>query len=124
MRPETRLLHGRRLTRVLVRMGRWTLGLVVVLFALIGFLQVTRGTAVRHVRGIGADQALAISEPEFPQLVTMLTGTPLMPGNRLEIALNGDGTYQRLLDDLRSARESITLQLYYGAAGTLAHTLR
>ena len=105
-------------------MGRWALGAVVVLFALIGFLQVTRGTAVRHVRGIGTDEALAIGEPEFPQLVAMLTGTPLLPGNRVEIALNGAGTYQRLLDDLRSARESITLQLYYGAAGTLAQTLR
>src|SRR5262245_40746888 len=114
----------RHLTRVLDRMGFWTLGVIVVLFALIGFLQVTRGTAVRHVRGIGGDEPLAVGAPQFPQLVTMLTGAPLMAGNRVDIALNGDHTYQRLFDDLRSARESITLQLYYGAAGTLAHTLR
>jgi cardiolipin synthase A/B len=37
--------------------------------------------------------------------------------------LNGDGTYPRLWEDLRSARQSITLQLYYGAPGRMAHTL-
>jgi cardiolipin synthase len=39
------------------------------------------------------------------------------------VALNGDGTYPRLWDDLRSAQESITLQLYYGASGRMAKTL-
>jgi cardiolipin synthase len=37
--------------------------------------------------------------------------------------LNGDGTYPRLWEDLRSARRSITLQLYYGAPGRLADML-
>ncbi len=38
--------------------------------------------------------------------------------------MNGDGTYARLWDDLRSARESITLQLYYSQRGQMAATLR
>ena len=53
----------------------------------------------------------------------MLTGAALTSGNRVEVALNGDGTFPRLWDDLRSARESITLQLYYGAPGRMADTL-
>jgi cardiolipin synthase len=53
----------------------------------------------------------------------MLTGAWLTAGNRVEVALNGDGTYPRLWEDLRSARESITLQLYYGAPGLMGHTL-
>src|SRR6476646_5468168 len=32
------------------RLGRWTLVVVTVLLALIGFLHLTRGTAVRHAR--------------------------------------------------------------------------
>ena len=40
-----------------------------------------------------------------------------------DVALNGDGTYERLWADLRSARQSITLQLYYGAPGRMARTL-
>jgi cardiolipin synthase len=47
----------------------------------------------------------------------------LTAGNRVEIALNGDGTYERLWSDLRSATRSITLQLYYGNRGKVADTL-
>ena len=50
-------------------------------------------------------------------MATMATGAWLAPGNRVEVMLNGDGTYTRLWDDLRSAQRSITLQLYYGAPG-------
>ena len=109
---------------VIAHGGRWMFRAVLVVLALIGFLQLTRGTAVRHVRGVAA-QALPISvgEPEFPLNVAMLTGAGLAPGNRVEVALNGDGTFPRLWNDLRSARESITLQLYYGAPGRMADTL-
>ena len=75
--------------------------------------------------GVGGDgRPVAADEPAFPLSVAMLTGATLLPGNRVEIALNGDGTYERLWADLRSARESITLQLYYGHRGQMAATLR
>ena len=106
-------------------LGRWTIASVVLCFALVGFLHLTRGTAVRHVRGVAADGIpLGVSEPQFPLVVTMLTGAWMAPGNRVEVMLNGDGTYPRLWDDLRSATQSITLQLYYGAPGRMADTLR
>ena len=91
----------------------------------IGLLSLVRGTAVRHVRGAGADAAaVAPDEPEFPLTVAMLTGTRLTPGNHVEIGLNGDGAFPRLWDDLRSARKSITLQMYYGQPGRVADELR
>ena len=97
---------------------------VVLGLALIGFLHLTRGTAVRHVRGVAADGApIGVSEPEFPLMATMATGAWLAPGNRVEVMLNGDGTFPRLWADLRSAQRSITLQLYYGAPGRMADTL-
>jgi cardiolipin synthase len=93
--------------------------------ALIGFLHLTRGTAVRRVRGVGADGApVAVSEPQFPLSVTLVTGAWLLPGTRVDVTLNGDGTYPRLWQDLRSASETITLQLYYGNRGRMAATLR
>ena len=108
-----------------LRAARWMLIVIVSALALIGFLHLTRGTAVRHVRGVGIGRtAIGVSEPEFPLSVTMLTGAWLASGNRVEVALNGDGTYARLWDDLRSAQESITLQLYYGNTGRMADTLR
>ena len=40
---------------VLSTMGWWALNAAVLVVALIGFLSITRGTVVRHVRGVGAD---------------------------------------------------------------------
>ena len=106
-------------------LGRWILVVLVGALALIGALHVTRGTAVRDVRGIGLDGIpIAVDEPQFPLNITLLTGAWLAAGNRVEIALNGDGTYPRLWDDLRSAQDSITLQVYYGAPGRMADTFR
>jgi cardiolipin synthase len=116
-----------RLSRVrsaLGRFGRGALIALVLCLAAIGLLHLTRGTAVRHVLGVTADgEPIAVHEPQFPMLVTLLTGAGLSSGTRVEIALNGDGTYARLWDDLRSARQSITLQLYYGNTGRMARTL-
>ena len=66
---------------------------------------------------------IGVSEPQFPLVVTMMTGAWMASGNRVEVTLNGDGTYARLWDDLRSAQQSITLQLYYGAPGRMADAL-
>ena len=106
------------------RVGRGTVVGVILCLAWIGLLHLTRGTAVHHVRGVGADGVpIGVSEPQFPLVVTMVTGAWLAPGNRVEVMLNGDGTYNRLWEDLRSAQQSITLQLYYGNAGCMARVL-
>jgi cardiolipin synthase A/B len=105
------------------RHGRRALLIIVLILAWIGFLHLTRGTAVRHVRGITSDVPIGVGEPEFPVAVTMLTGASLAPGHRIEVMLDGDGTYDRLWQDLRSARQAITLQLYYGSPGRMARTL-
>ena len=122
---DTRASFGKsRVIATLGRVGRWTLVVIVLCLALIGFLHLTRGTAVRHVRGVAADGApISVSEPEFPLMATMATGAWLAPGNHVEVMLNGDGTYPRLWEDLRSAQRSITLQLYYGAPGRMADML-
>ncbi len=114
-----------RTRAVLGRIGRWALIVLVLALALVGFLHLTRGTAVQHVRGVAVDGVpIGVSEPHFPVVVTMLTGASMLPGHAVELTLNGDGTYERLWEDLRSARQSITLQLYYGAPGRMADTLR
>jgi cardiolipin synthase A/B len=104
---------------------RLALAVVVLVIALVGFLYITRGTAVRHVRGVGADGTpIAPAEPEFPLGITLLTGAVLAPGNRVELAVDGDGTYPRLWADLRSAERFILFQSYYGNPGRVADTLR
>ncbi|HKE84484.1 MAG TPA: phospholipase D-like domain-containing protein [Vicinamibacterales bacterium] len=104
--------------------GQWALIVLIGFITLTGLLYLLRGTVIRHVRGVGADGSpVAPSEPQFPLSVAMLTGAALLPGNRVDVALNGDGTFTQLWDDLRSATQSITLQLYYKNRGQLADTL-
>ncbi len=61
--------------------------------------------------------------PLFQALVTAYTGARLEPGNRVELLLNGDGTYPQLWRDLRAARRTITIQTYYAQPGAVADTL-
>lgn len=97
---------------------------VVAVVAIIGVLFITRGTSVHRVRAVGSDGApVDSSEPAFPLAVALLTGTPTVPGNRVELALDGDGTFPRLWDDLRGAQQSISIQMYYAAPGVVANTL-
>ena len=39
-------------------------------------------------------------------------GMHVVPGNRVEVLLNGDATFPRLWRDLRAARRTITVQNY------------
>ena len=103
---------------------RWAVIAVLILAAVVGLLFITRGTAVRSVRGVGADGTpVAPAERTFPLTVAALTGTPIVAGNRVELALNGDGTFPRLWADLAAARRYITVQMYYAAPGRVADTL-
>lgn len=103
---------------------RWLLVGIVLVAAVVGVLFITRGTAVHRVRGVGADGApVAPAEPSFPLSVAVLAGTPILPGNRVDLALNGDGTFPRLWADLRAAKRSITIQNYYANRGRVADTL-
>ncbi len=105
-------------------MARWLIVGAVLLTAVVGLLFITRGTAVQRVRSAGADGTpVAPAEPSFPRTVALLAGTPLLSGNRVELALDGDGTFSRLWADLRGARRSITIQMYYANPGRVADTL-
>ena len=98
---------------------------VAVPFALIGFLHATRGTPIRRVRGSHrADGTPPMSDPRFCKTIELLTDTVLVPGHSVEILTCGDETYPRLWADLRSARESITLQMYYCKPGRVADEMK
>jgi cardiolipin synthase len=109
---------------MLGNIAQWGLTAFVLVAAAIGVLFVTRGTAVRRVRGVGVDGVpVGVSEPDFAATVALLAGGVILPGNKVELALNGDGTYERLWADLRSATESITIQMYYAEPGRVADQL-
>ena len=57
-------MHARRqgLKTVMKHVGRWTLRAILIALAFIGFLHLTRGTAVRHVRGVAAQAAADLGQ--------------------------------------------------------------
>jgi cardiolipin synthase len=57
---------------------------------------------------------------QFPATVELLTKTPLYGGHAVQLMTCGDELYPRLWEDLRNAKRSITLQLYYCNPGRMA----
>lgn len=100
------------------------LGVAVVLFfALIGLLTVTRSTPVSSVRTLDGGRLPAVTDSLFARSMEMYTGLRLLHGNEVELAMNGDAIYPHLWADLRSARSTITIQLYFSLPSTVADTL-
>jgi cardiolipin synthase len=102
----------------------WILGgLVVGLLVLVALMSAVKGTPVRTVGTPDGRKPPAVDDPAFRIQMELLSHTPLAAGHRVELFCNGDETYPRLWDDLRAARESITMQMYYCNAGRMADML-
>jgi cardiolipin synthase A/B len=110
--------------QVLQVIGLVLLALIVLVCVLAGFGHLTRGTPISNVRPLDGGEPPAASTKAFIELIQRAGNTELHRGNEVEVLFNGNGTYPRLWDDLRAARETITLQLYYCQPGRMADELR
>lgn len=98
--------------------------LMVFLMVLVGLLSLTRGATVRTVLAAGdRGGPPEVSDSLFPRTIELFTGTHIEPENRVEILLNGDGTYPVLWKDIASAKKTLTVQMYYSQPGAVADTL-
>ena len=98
-------------------------GLLGGVLALIGLLDAVKGTPVKYVVGFRTEEIPAVRDEAFQPSMELACRTELYDGNQVEYFWNGDQTYSRLWADLRNARESITLQLYYNKHGRMAEEL-
>src|SRR5215203_4686926 len=99
-------------------------GILLFVMVLIGLLSVTRGATVRTVIAAGdRGGPPAVSDPLFPRTIELFTGTHIEPGNKIELLLNGNGTYPQLWNDIRSAKRTITVQMYYSQPGAVADSM-
>jgi cardiolipin synthase len=98
--------------------------LIFLILALIGILSITHDTPVKSVIAEGdEDGPPSVDDPLFTRSMELFTGTHIDSANKVEILLNGDGTYPQLWKDLASARRTITVQMYYSQPGEVADTL-
>ena len=112
-------MHMSRLKRI----GLAVLLVCLLGLALIGVLTVTRGTPVGSVVTLTDKEPPAVTDTLFERTFELFTGTHVFAGNAVQQALNGDGTYARLWADLRSARSTITVQMYYSLPGAVADSM-
>jgi cardiolipin synthase len=108
------------------RLKRLAVVLLVILlagFALSGILSMTRGTPVEMVISEGPGGPPAVGDSLFEEMFELYTGAHISSGNRVEQMLNGNGTYPRVWADLRSAKSTITVQMYYSLPGAVADTM-
>ena len=104
--------------------GLVLLALFLLICILAGFGHLTRGTPISRVRPLAGEEPPAIASKAFLHHIQRAAGAELHRGNTIEVLLNGDETYARLWNDLRSATKSITLQLYYCRPGRMADEFR
>ncbi len=110
--------------QILTYIGFILVGVLLAVGLVIGLMDVVRGTPIRNVGSPGDDTSCpAISDPFFRESIELLTHVKLRPGHQVEFFINGDQTYPRLWEDLRSAQKSISMQMYYCNKGKMADTL-
>ena len=105
------------------RLGKTIGTILVTALALMGLLSITRGTPLSHIDFGSRQRPPTVSDQSFRDLIALMSNIQFEPGNRMEQLLNGDGTYPRLWADLRAARRTITMQMYYAKPGVVADTL-
>lgn len=97
--------------------------LLLVALALVGILSITRGTPVQAVVAIGKQGGPpAVTDSLFSRMMELYTGLQMSPGNAAELVDNG-AVYDRLWKDLRAAKHTITVQMYYSQPGAVADTM-
>jgi cardiolipin synthase len=97
--------------------------LIVGALALAGVLSITRGTPVRSVVAIGDnDGPPTITDSLFTRSMELYTGLHLTNGNAVRQVNNGD-VYAQLWKDLRAAKYTITVQMYYSQPGLVADSM-
>src|SRR5919109_2140453 len=66
---------------------------------------------------------ITLGEPTFFPTIEAHTDAPIVPGNRIEILLNGDETFPAMLRDIKTAKSTITFAQYLYEDGSIAHDL-
>ena len=67
----------------------------------------------------GLDHEFAVDSPEFVDTMAGASGSPFLPGNRLELLNNGDAFYPPMLEAIEGAERSITIEAYIYWAGDI-----
>ena len=63
----------------------------------------------------------SVSEPEFRNSMSALLNAPLVEGNKVTTLVNGEQFFPSMLDAIRGAQHSITLEMYIWSNGEISY---
>ncbi len=95
---------------------------LLIVFTIIGMEFTLHGAHLSRLQGVGR-AAPPVGDSLFVRTMEVFTGTHLTDGNHVTVLLNGEQTYPAIWKELRNAKETITLQMYYFEPGKMADTL-
>src|SRR6266513_1827380 len=87
------------------------------LFTVLVFSGCAQVLAVRQIPEI------TLSETSFFPTIEAHTDAPIISGNRIEVLINGDETFPRMLRDINRAKSTITFAQYLYEDGSIAREL-
>ena len=99
--------------------GFLILGLLLGVLSLVGFLNAVRGTPIKRVKGL-PNELPRVKDPGFRTAMELASHVTMLRCNKVDLYWNGDQTYPELWRDLREAKRSIVIQLYYCKPGRMA----
>jgi cardiolipin synthase len=67
------------------------------------------------------ESTFSVNDPEFTRTIGELLGPPIIPGNKITTYRNGDEIFPAMLDAIRHARKTVTLETYVFWSGHVAH---
>ncbi|MGA7616893.1 MAG: phospholipase D-like domain-containing protein [Thermoanaerobaculia bacterium] len=99
--------------------------LLMAFFGLVLFEYVMRENRLNRIHELGIEgERFSVDSALFGETFELLTGTPLHDGSAVEILLNGDETFPRLLEDLRAAKKLITWHVYWLRSSRIAEQVK
>ncbi|HVT61155.1 MAG TPA: phospholipase D-like domain-containing protein [Thermoanaerobaculia bacterium] len=90
----------------------WVIILVTVIVTALGALLALNLTTPEERIQRRIDRLYAADSPMFRRSMGILLGPAILPGNRIEILLNGDEIFPAMLAAIRAAQKSITLETF------------
>ena len=94
----------------------WLLCIISLLLSTSGCMSLRPEKKVRHF--IETDYSVA--EPEFANSISQLLGAPLVDSNNVVELLNGDQIFPAMLEAIRNAQKTITLEMYIWSSGQVS----
>src|SRR5436309_1964444 len=103
---------GIRLTGTVIHMNNKSTGIFVTLISvLIGNMGCSSVTSEKRVRH-SVQTHYSVGERQFSNSISHVLGPPLVDGNRIDELRNGDQVFPAMLEAIRGAQKTITLESY------------